>query len=112
MTKDSTLFCAFCGKSQHQVRKLVAGPGTHICNECVDLCHDIVHDKPWTPPKPPLEWSKQILALQDIVTDLQSALTTLQLEMMQARYARPSQPEEPAGEIVGFGKREPGQEEP
>ena len=38
-----TLFCSFCGKSQHEVAKLIAGPTVHICGECVDLCHDIVH---------------------------------------------------------------------
>jgi hypothetical protein len=37
-----TLFCAFCGKSQHEVRKLIAGPTAFICNECVVLCVDIV----------------------------------------------------------------------
>src|SRR5262245_35582292 len=37
-----TMYCSFCGKSQHEVRKLVAGPSTFICNECVALCYDIV----------------------------------------------------------------------
>ena len=41
-----TLYCGFCGKSQHEVGKLIAGPTVHICNECVDLCHDIVHPQP------------------------------------------------------------------
>jgi hypothetical protein len=35
-------YCAFCGKSQHEVEKLIAGPTVHICDECVGLCHDIV----------------------------------------------------------------------
>src|SRR5262245_29510489 len=39
-----TLYCSFCGKSQHDVRKLIAGPGVYICDECVDLCTDIVDD--------------------------------------------------------------------
>jgi hypothetical protein len=39
-----TLNCSFCGKSQHDVRKLIAGPSVYICDECVDLCHDIVDD--------------------------------------------------------------------
>lgn len=44
--KDSkpTLYCSFCGKSQHEVRKLIAGPTVYICNECVELCSDIVHE--------------------------------------------------------------------
>ena len=37
----STLYCSFCGKSQHEVRKLIAGPTVFICNECVELCADI-----------------------------------------------------------------------
>src|SRR5438477_13083797 len=35
---SDTLYCAFCGKSQHEVRKLIAGPTVFICDECVDLC--------------------------------------------------------------------------
>jgi hypothetical protein len=38
------LYCSFCGKTQHQVRKLIAGPHVYICDECVDLCNDIVDD--------------------------------------------------------------------
>jgi hypothetical protein len=39
------LHCSFCGKSQHEVRKLVAGPAVYICDECVDLCTDVVDDQ-------------------------------------------------------------------
>ena len=38
------LKCSFCGKSQDQVRRLVAGPGVNICDECVELCSDIIDD--------------------------------------------------------------------
>ena len=38
----NTLYCSFCGKSQHEVRKLIAGPNVFICDECVELCMDIV----------------------------------------------------------------------
>ena len=41
-----SLYCTFCGKSQHEVRKLVAGPSVFICNECIDLCNDIMRDEP------------------------------------------------------------------
>lgn len=41
---DGTLYCSFCGKSQNEVAKLIAGPTVFICNECVDLCNDIVHE--------------------------------------------------------------------
>lgn len=45
--KDSknTLYCSFCGKSQHEVRKLIAGPNVFICNECVELCMDIIREE-------------------------------------------------------------------
>src|SRR5690625_8036680 len=39
------LKCSFCGKSQDQVRKLVAGPGVYICDECIDLCTEIVEEE-------------------------------------------------------------------
>ncbi|PHS28294.1 MAG: ATP-dependent Clp protease ATP-binding subunit ClpX [Robiginitomaculum sp.] len=41
----STLYCSFCGKSQHEVRKLIAGPTVFICDECVELCMDIIRDE-------------------------------------------------------------------
>lgn len=41
----STLYCSFCGKSQHEVRKLIAGPTVFICDECVELCTDIIRDE-------------------------------------------------------------------
>jgi ATP-dependent Clp protease ATP-binding subunit ClpX len=44
-TPQQTLYCSFCGKSQHEVRKLIAGPAVFICNECVELCADIIHDE-------------------------------------------------------------------
>lgn len=49
MSKSSdsknTLYCSFCGKSQHEVRKLIAGPNVFICNECVELCMDIIREE-------------------------------------------------------------------
>ena len=39
------LYCSFCGKSQHEVRKLIAGPSVFICDECVDLCNDIIQEE-------------------------------------------------------------------
>ena len=41
----NTLYCSFCGKSQHEVRKLIAGPNVFICNECVELCMDIIQEE-------------------------------------------------------------------
>ncbi|NIQ08705.1 MAG: AAA domain-containing protein, partial [Phycisphaerae bacterium] len=39
------LYCSFCGKSQHEVRKLIAGPTVFICDECVELCNDIIREE-------------------------------------------------------------------
>ncbi|MGI5878010.1 MAG: ClpX C4-type zinc finger protein, partial [Christensenellales bacterium] len=54
------LKCSFCGKTQDQVRRLVAGPGVYICDECIELCqeiidedfHEILEDQPRAIPKP------------------------------------------------------------
>ena len=43
--KEKLLFCSFCGKNQNEVRKLIAGPSVYICNECVDLCNDIIQEE-------------------------------------------------------------------
>jgi ATP-dependent Clp protease ATP-binding subunit ClpX len=52
MAEPETLYCSFCFKSQHEVKKLIAGPaGVFICDECVELCNQIIADSP-PPPKP------------------------------------------------------------
>jgi ClpX C4-type zinc finger len=52
---ERTYYCSFCGKSQHDVKKLIAGPTVFICDECTDLCADIVHKKGELPKLPPRE---------------------------------------------------------
>ncbi|MFM2112032.1 MAG: hypothetical protein RLZZ271_692, partial [Pseudomonadota bacterium] len=42
---EKTLYCSFCSKSQHEVKKLIAGPSVFICDECIDLCNDIIRDE-------------------------------------------------------------------
>jgi len=42
---DSTLYCSFCGKSQHDVKKLIAGPTVFICDECIELCNEIIQEE-------------------------------------------------------------------
>ena len=42
------LFCSFCGKNQNEVRRLIAGPSVYICDECVDLCNDIISEEAQT----------------------------------------------------------------
>src|SRR6478735_1730150 len=42
---NEQLLCSFCGKSQRQVKKLIAGPGVYICDECIDLCNEIIEEE-------------------------------------------------------------------
>ncbi|MDB5904436.1 MAG: ATP-dependent Clp protease, ATP-binding subunit ClpX, partial [Betaproteobacteria bacterium] len=42
---EKLLYCSFCGKSQHEVRKLIAGPSVFICDECIELCNDIIREE-------------------------------------------------------------------
>ncbi|MFP5405591.1 MAG: ATP-dependent Clp protease ATP-binding subunit ClpX [Gammaproteobacteria bacterium] len=44
-SSEKLLYCSFCGKSQKQVKKLIAGPGVYICDECIELCNDIIRDE-------------------------------------------------------------------
>lgn len=44
-SSEKNLYCTFCGKSQHEVKKLIAGPSVFICDECIDLCNDIIRDE-------------------------------------------------------------------
>ena len=45
LAKSNILYCSFCGKSQHEVRKLIAGPTVFICDECVELCMEIIKEE-------------------------------------------------------------------
>jgi len=47
---NEQLLCSFCGKSQRQVKKLIAGPGVYICDECIDLCNEIIDEELASPP--------------------------------------------------------------
>jgi predicted DNA-binding transcriptional regulator AlpA len=57
-TVDLSLRCSFCGKRAAEVRKLVAGPGSYICDECVDLCNQIINDEPEPEPDRTLAMSR------------------------------------------------------
>ncbi|AUC61599.1 ATP-dependent Clp protease ATPase subunit ClpX [Cyanobacterium sp. HL-69] len=75
---DSHLKCSFCGKSQEQVRKLIAGPGVYICDECVELCNEILDEELMSAPPPP---GKPALKGKPVPAGKQSnALTPLSLE--------------------------------
>jgi hypothetical protein len=79
MGNSHTLYCSFCGKNQHEVRQLVAGPGNFICNECIDLCHDIMHDRDMAKNKQNAELSQlgelgEITAIQSLWLQLAGKL--------------------------------------
>jgi ATP-dependent Clp protease ATP-binding subunit ClpX len=63
VTGPGTLFCSFCGKSQHEVKKLIAGPAVFICDACVRLCVGIIDTSPDLDPSTPqakLDWPENV----------------------------------------------------
>jgi len=75
-----TLFCSFCCKSQHDVKKLIAGPGVFICDECVTLCNTIVAETPDPDPSAPpakIDWPTNVPTGQ-LLTYLGAADSVLQ----------------------------------
>jgi ATP-dependent Clp protease ATP-binding subunit ClpX len=98
--QNEQLLCSFCGKSQRQVKKLIAGPGVYICDECIDLCNEIIDEELTTPssfdldnlPKPREIYS----VLQEYVVGQEPAKRTLsvavynhykRVQMMQSEEA-------------------------
>ncbi|MFZ2619607.1 MAG: ATP-dependent Clp protease ATP-binding subunit ClpX [Alphaproteobacteria bacterium] len=65
-----TLYCSFCGKSQHEVRKLIAGPTVFICDECVRLCMDIIREEEAAPASVRADGKKGVPTPQEILTTL------------------------------------------
>src|SRR5690606_39241157 len=53
--RSKTSFCSFCGKSQHEVRKLIEGPSAFVCDECIELCNTILQDEIRTEDEPATE---------------------------------------------------------
>ncbi|HEY3182325.1 MAG TPA: ATP-dependent Clp protease ATP-binding subunit ClpX [Gaiellaceae bacterium] len=78
---NEQLLCSFCGKSQRQVKKLIAGPGVYICDECIDLCNEIIDEELTTPSSLDLDnlpRPKEIYAaLNDYVVSQEEAKRTL-----------------------------------
>ncbi len=69
-SSEKLLYCSFCGKSQHEVKKLIAGPSVFICDECIDLCNDIIRDEAsgepsGTGPRSDLPAPKEICSILD-----------------------------------------------
>ncbi len=99
-----TLFCSFCGKSQHEVAKLIAGPTVHICGECVDLCHEIMHPSSEPPPSPPADLSHLADMAAAAIGVLQQAIERLQAALAPPRPPKPARPA--TAEVIGFGASE------
>jgi ATP-dependent Clp protease ATP-binding subunit ClpX len=66
---NEQLLCSFCGKSQRQVKKLIAGPGVYICDECIDLCNEIIDEELTTPAALDLENLPKPQDIYDVLND-------------------------------------------
>ena len=66
---NEQLLCSFCGKSQRQVKKLIAGPGVYICDECIDLCNEIIDEELTAPPSFELESLPKPLEIYDVLDE-------------------------------------------
>lgn len=95
--KDDTndkLFCSFCGKNQKEVKKLIAGPAVYICDECIQLCSEIIEEedsKTYESPKRVMT-PKEIKAALDeyvIEQDLQKRLSQLLYAITTSALSRP-----------------------
>ena len=75
---EKTLYCSFCGKSQHEVKKLIAGPSVFICDECIDLCNDIIRD--------------ELPALEDATKDLSELPTPSEIKSNLDNYVIGQEP--------------------
>ena len=98
---NEQLLCSFCGKSQRQVKKLIAGPGVYICDECIDLCNEIIDEELAAPPAFDLENLPKPREIYDVLDEYvvgqEAAKRTLsvavynhykRVQMMQSRRRR------------------------
>ena len=86
---EKLLYCSFCGKSQHEVKKLIAGPSVFICDECVDLCNDIIKEEVKSPSKEAkdhdqLPTPKEILFLKEKLNQILATHTGQTLKKIAA----------------------------
>ena len=86
---NEQLLCSFCGKSQRQVKKLIAGPGVYICDECIDLCNEIIDEELTTPTQLDLDNLPRPLdiysVLNDYVVSQEEAKRTLEIGRASCR---------------------------
>jgi ATP-dependent Clp protease ATP-binding subunit ClpX len=66
---NEQLLCSFCGKSQRQVKKLIAGPGVYICDECIDLCNEIIDEELTAPPNFDIQNLPKPREIYDVLND-------------------------------------------
>ena len=66
---NEQLLCSFCGKSQRQVKKLIAGPGVYICDECIDLCNEIIDEELTAPVTFDLETLPRPQEIYDVLNE-------------------------------------------
>src|SRR6201990_2309502 len=99
---NEQLLCSFCGKSQRQVKKLIAGPGVYICDECIDLCNEIIDEELTAPPSFDIESlpkPREIYSvLQEYVVGQESAKRTLSVAVYN-HYKRVQMMQAEEGEI-------------
>ena len=82
---EKLLYCSFCGKSQHEVRKLIAGPSVFICDECIDLCNDIIREEAQSDPN--AKTSKNDLPTPQEICDILDQYVIDQIQAQPARHA-------------------------
>lgn len=109
-SKATVLTCSFCGKTQHEVQKLVSGPAVFICDECVGLCNKIiVQAGPGPGAMPPVDWltslatDKLLVLLKAQDANVESARTRLQASIDLLRKREISWAE--IGEALGVSRQ-------
>jgi len=83
---NEQLLCSFCGKSQRQVKKLIAGPGVYICDECIDLCNEIIDEELTAPPVFELENLPKPREICDVLDEYVVGQTTAKRALSVAVY--------------------------
>ena len=83
---NEQLLCSFCGKSQRQVKKLIAGPGVYICDECIDLCNEIIDEELTAPPTFDIENLPKPREIYDVLNEYVSARTPSKRTLSVAVY--------------------------
>ena len=103
---NEQLLCSFCGKSQRQVKKLIAGPGVYICDECIDLCNEIIDEELTAPPTFELEnlpKPREIFdVLQEYVVGQDAAVEAVSNALRRSR-AGLQDPDRPIGAFLFIG---------